>query len=218
MQQKGAAMPLHEAIRELTASNLWDAFVDCVGGTERDVMSALSGRPTGRLSLSLEIASRQLGAEREAAVRRKYAKLSNEIVDAFNARREGGMVLRGFTPASPGRALEISRNLPVEYDFVNDSVRSGEIRFSGVTVSLPPANAVNFNDRTHLPPISEHDLRAFCKDRLSGDGPVPSADNLYKEALDKFSGHRVTRVAIRALHKELVPASQRKQGPRQRWR
>jgi len=212
MKDDGKHLSLRDAVRASTADDRWSALLKAVGGNDDDAINALSGRMVGRLALDLEIISKTVGAARERDRVRAFETLRQEIIYHFEALRHGSLVLKGYTEASPAKAVTISPDLPLDYDFASHSARCGDIRFYGITVSKR-GQEVGTGARKQSAHVADTDLEAFCRRYLEGK-PRPSMDELWRAAEQEFPGKRVARDRVRNLHRTLISAHLRKPGPR----
>jgi hypothetical protein len=207
-------LPLRDAIRILTPTEKWAALLDLVGGNDDAAISALSGEPAGRLLLDAEIASKSLYAEAERDKVRAFEKLGTEIIASFETRRRsGGLALRGYTVTSPTRLVPIPRDLPLEYDFVHGTARSGDLEFRGITVRAKTDAPAKIGTASYAP-ASDAELKDFCRSYVKSASPAPSSDALWEAAKTHFVGKHVARARVRKLHKDLIPPLLRKRGPR----
>lgn len=214
IKQRSEELELRDAIRKTVDPDRWAALLKAVGGNENDALRALSGQVTGRLQLTEEIASKSLYAQHERNKFRAFERIRDEIIGAFDARRQENMELKGFPITSPGRAVKIPRSLPLTYDFVDGSASSDELRFHGVVARVDTNKTGDNEPPPRVLPVSESELETFSKEYLKGKSPVPSMDDLWKAAQQAFAGKQVSRARTRKMHRDILPASSRKSGPR----
>lgn len=215
MGHSNESYPLGDAIRSLTPSDKWAALVKITGGSYDAVMSALSGHPAGRLLLDAEIATKSMYAETERKRVRAFEKLQAEIIACLDAaRRSGGLVLEGYTVQLPSKRIQISPDLPLEYDFINSAARSGDLQFHGVTVRTKSYGLKKAIGASSYPRVSDAELGDFCRARIAGASAAPSMDALWDAAKSRFVGKHVARARVRRLHEALIPPLSRKRGPR----
>lgn len=215
MDHSDGPIPLRDAIRNLTPNEKWTALLELVGGKGDDAMSALSGRPAGRLLLDVEIAARSFYADPERGRVRAFERLRGDIISCFNIqRRSGGLVLKGYTAAWPTWRAPISPGLPLEYDFISSTARSGDLQFHDVTVHAKKANASAKAATASRSRVPDPDLEKFCKTYIANAARVPSMEALEVAAKGHFAGKHIGRARLRALHAALIPAISRRPGPR----
>jgi hypothetical protein len=206
---------LRDAIRILTPADKWAAFLQILGGNSNDALSALSGQPAGRLLLDAEIASKSVYAEAERQNVRAFERLQIEINASFETRRRsGGLVLRGYTVTSPTRLVPIPRDLPLEYDFIHSTARSGDLEFRGVTVRTKRDGLTKVDAHSSYLRVSDAELEKFCRMKIKRASPVPSMDVLLKAAKTHFAAKHVARARVRDLHRVLIDPLSRRPGPR----
>jgi hypothetical protein len=210
----GDRVPLWKAIQQAKPEK-WEELLKFMRENETDAIKALSGENTGPAMLLERIVSApNYNSPGDVNRFHVFEKLRNEIVSAFDEKRQHGFVLSGFTRAAPGKRVRISPDLPLEYDFANGIVSSGDLVFHGVTVR--PAEAALASPPKH--DVSEQELENFCMqfldDNKSHSKPTPTQDALWKVAKQWFPEKKVTRGRIREIHKKLIPEQERKQGPR----
>jgi hypothetical protein len=213
MSYSNEPFALRSAIRTSTSTDKWAALMDMVGGNDDDAISALSGRPAGRLLLDAEIASKSLYAEWERRKVHAFEKLRAAILYCFESRRRSGLVLKGYTTASPATPIPISPDLPLEYDFATGTARSGNLKFHGITFRMQTSRVAKPGGLFY-PAAAGAELENFCKKHLASASPVPAMDALWDAAKKAFEGKHVSRDRVRKLHRTLIPPQSRKSGPR----
>lgn len=202
-------MHLRDAIHDLTPEARWAELLKFTHGNLFDAINALSGRWIGKMALTHEIASKNLYAERERGMFRACQRLCRQVIADFDSlRRDGKILLKGFTIASPTRSISIPLDMQLKYDFAANSAQCGDLKFYKVTVTKEAAAAQN---RDHI--VAGAALEAFCT-RFIGEHPIPSMKALHEAANLEFKGKHVSRARIRQLHKKLIPATLRTRGPR----
>lgn len=207
----GGPITLHDAIRVFSAPDRWNDLLQVAGGKESDIIELLSGRHAGNFLLLHQTVSRNFYAEADRERYKAVLAIANELIDNFNGQRQTLLLLKGVTSADPGKRIAIGRELPLEYDFARDTVRSGELTFHGVTVTRRQSTEVK---TPVLRPVAAEELRSFCQTHIAAAETAPSMDALEAAARKAFPGHRISRSQIRDLHRDLVPAEARKPGPR----
>jgi hypothetical protein len=216
MAHSDQPLSLRDAIRTFTPSDKWAALLNLVGGSEDAAISALSGRPTGRLALDAARASISVYEEAPRKRVRAFQKLRAEIIDTFEVRRRSAqLVLRGYTVMSPTKLTPIPRGLSLDYDFAHGIARTGQLEFHGITVraktaDAPPKAGTPFT----YPRVSNTDLEKFCQSYIANASSVPSMDALWEAAKKHFAGNHVVRGHVRGLHQSLIDPLSRKRGPR----
>jgi hypothetical protein len=209
-------IPLRDAISHLTPQDKWDAILKVAGHRASDALELLSGRLVGRVSLDASIISRGYNPRKELARFRDFEKLRDSIIDNFDRERQAGMLLRGHTTVSPAKAVKISAELSLEYDFAAGSAQSGDLKFYGITACEKEPKTGSSGSRSRRNTVSEAALRDFAASYIASNFPPPSFEMLAHAAKDVFPEKHISRKRLRALHQELIPDHLRIPGPKKR--